>query len=132
MSSKQTITAYYMVVDALQLITFMEKAFDAKVGKVVNLGDTKKITHAEMQVGNSTLFFADSSANGLCGPECHDKNEEPSVIHFWISVADAQKTFDAAVAAGATAIMPIADQETAYVGGIVDPFGNLWWIHSEK
>lgn len=132
MSNKQTVTAYYMVVDAQQLIAFAKKAFGAKVGKIVNLPGTEKITHAEMEIGSSTVYFADSSANGLCGPECHDKNEQPSVLQLWLSVDDAGKTYEDAVAAGATGIMPVADQGDAYVGGIVDPFGNLWWIHSNK
>ncbi len=132
MSTTQTITPYYMVVDAQQLITFTKSAFDARIGKITNLPGTDKITHAEMQIGNSTLFFADSSANGLCGPECHDKNEQPSTVQLWLSVDDAKKAYQKAVAAGATGVMPVADQGEAYVGGIVDPFGNLWWIHSSK
>lgn len=132
MSSKQTVVPYYMVVDAQQLIKFVKEAFGAKIGNITNLPESDKIVHAQMQIGNSKLFFADASANGLCGPECHDKNEEPSTVQFWLNVADADDTYKKAIAAGATGVMEVADQENTRFGGIADPFGNLWWIQSVK
>ena len=63
----------------------------------------------------------DDSVVRLSGPIAYD-----DVIAAYVDNADA--TFQTALDAGAKSIMPPADQPYGRSGGIIDPFGNTWWI----
>jgi PhnB protein len=49
---------------------------------------------------------------------------------MFVIVPDADRTYEKALANGATTIMPPADQEYGRSGGVTDPYGNVWWITS--
>jgi PhnB protein len=51
----------------------------------------------------------------------------------YLYVDDADAVFNKAIAAGATVVIPIADQFYGdRMGGVRDPQGNLWWIATRK
>lgn len=126
---KQTIIPYFMVLDATQFIDFTAKVFEAKVVRVDKLGETEGVVHGEMEIGYSTIYFADTSADGSCGPGiCGELNNDgPVPIQMYIQVENASDTYQAAVAEGATPLME-PTEETGNMAGFVDPFGNLWWV----
>jgi uncharacterized glyoxalase superfamily protein PhnB len=121
-----------MVGSATQFITFTQRAFDAEVIAVTRLnGNSEGIIHGEMRIGNATLYFADTSHDGSCGPQCHNPDADSlSSIQLFIYVEDAGDTQRLAIEAGAVEIMEVSDQGDGRMGGIIDPFGNLWWIKS--
>ncbi|OLO37049.1 hypothetical protein BTR23_14015 [Alkalihalophilus pseudofirmus] len=64
----QTVIPYFRVLNAPQFIEFTKKVFQAEVVKIDKLEGTEGVIHAEMNIGNSTIYFADTSADGSCGP----------------------------------------------------------------
>jgi PhnB protein len=124
---------YYMVNDAKQFIAFMEAAFDAKKGKIIHLEGTEKVIHGELLLGKGALFFADASADGLCGPECAQEDHKEvhqhhkSMVQLFVYVSDVESVCTRAERHGATIVMPPADSGDGLMGGFVDPFGTLWW-----
>jgi PhnB protein len=54
---------------------------------------------------------------------------------MFLYVEDADATFDRAIAAGATELMPVEDSNDGdRRGGVTDPFGHVWYIatHTEN
>ena len=47
---------------------------------------------------------------------------------MFIYVENADETFKKAIDAGATSLMPPDDHPYGRSGGVIDPFGNTWWI----
>lgn len=64
----QTIVPYFMVLSAPQFIDFTKKVFHAEVVNVEKLEGTEGVIHAEMKIGESTIYYADTSYDGSCGP----------------------------------------------------------------
>ena len=126
---KQTIVPYFMVLNAPQFMEFTKKVFQAEVVKIDELEGTEGVVHAEVIIGNSTIYVADTSADGSCGPGvCGDINTGGLVpIQMYIHVANATDTYNKAITEGATPLMAPSG-ETGNMGGFVDPYGNLWWV----
>ena len=114
-SDYQQVMPYLIIKDAAGFIKFMEDIFGAKE-KMKHMRDESVIMHAEITVGESVIMFADSTADYA-----------PTTGGFFIYVADADATYNKAIAAGATSLMPVYDMPYGRSGGIVDPFGNTWW-----
>ncbi|WP_089970908.1 hypothetical protein [Lihuaxuella thermophila] len=88
-----------------------------------------------MKIGESTIFFADTSHDGSCGPGvCGElKNDGLVPIQMFIYVENVADVYKRAMEAGATSIMEVSEEErNGQMAGIVDPFGNLWWMKSMK
>ncbi|MBD8069628.1 VOC family protein [Bacillus sp. PS06] len=130
----QTIVPYFMVLSASQFIEFTKDVFQSEVINVNKLGDTEGVIHAEMKIGESIIYFADTSHDGSCGPGvCGDlKNDGLVPIQMYIYVENATDTYKKAIKAGATSIMEVMeDGEGGSMAGFVDPFSNLWWVQSK-
>lgn len=125
--------AYYMVSSAAQFIDFAKEAFGAEILDVTHLREgSEAIVHGEMKIGDSTLLFADASPEKIaCGEECQNP-DEPSTVQLWVYVENAEDTVKKTVELGATVIQEVEKQEDGDFGGIIDPFGNLWWIKSVR
>jgi len=116
----QTITPYLIIPGAVKFIRFLQDVFGAtEKYKAMRTEDT--VMHAEMIIGNSTIMLADST---------DEHSSQPAGL--FINVPDADATFQKAVDAGATVIMPPADQDYGRSGGVKDAFGNTWWITTVK
>lgn len=129
---KQTIVPYFMVLSAPQFIEFIEKVFNGEVTAAEKLEGTDGIIHGEMKIGESIIYFADTSADGSCGPSvCGDLNNEGLVpIQMFIFVENLSETYNTAIAAGAVSIMEPGEETTGQMAGFADPFGNLWRVKS--
>ena len=114
----QKVMPYLIIKRAAEFITFMQQVFGA-IEKMRHMRDEHTIMHAEITVGECVIMLADATGT-----------YEPRTGGFFIYVADADITYNLAVAKGATAISPVTDQPYGRSGGVIDPFGNTWWITS--
>ena len=121
------LTPYLMVDDASAAIDFYTRAFGAAEMMRLVAGDGR-IGHAELRVGEATFMLADEHPEqvpNMRGP----RTVGVTTVSLHLSVPDVDAVYAQAVAAGATAERPVADQpygERTRV--LVDPFGHRWFI----
>ncbi|HWB85876.1 MAG TPA: VOC family protein [Bryobacteraceae bacterium] len=124
-----SLTPHLAVNGASSYIDFLKRAFGAvELGR--SPGPGGKLMHASVRIGDSVLMFADDFATefGL-PPLAHGRL--PLVLHLY--VADADKAFAQATAAGCEVVMPLADQFWGdRYGHVRDPFGFVWAIATHK
>lgn len=84
-----------------------------------------KIGHAELAFGDSVLMLSDAWPGAGAQPPADGR----TTVGLHLYVEDADATFAAAVAAGAAAVQPVAQQFYGdRTGQVRDPFGHLWTI----
>ncbi len=89
--------------------------------------DGQKIMHAELLLGDSRFFVVDEFPDSMKSPAT--LGGTPVTLHLYVANVDA--LFERAVDAGATVLMPVADQFWGDRYGILsDPFGHRWSIAS--
>ncbi len=121
-----TVTPSFMFKDTKKALEFYQKAFGAKVLGIFPGMDGKGIMHAEMQIGDSILMMGDEMG-GPKSPSAETLGASP--ISLFIYVPDADALYKKAVAAGATADMPVAEMFWGdRAGSVKDPFGYSWMI----
>jgi uncharacterized glyoxalase superfamily protein PhnB len=112
-----TVTPYFIVRGAADLIAFMQQAFGAQERERHGRPDGK-IMHAEVRIGDSIVMLGDAS------PEF-----EPARTSIHLYVDDVDGTYRSALDAGGTSLREPEDQ---FYGdrsaGIQDRFGNQWWL----
>ena len=120
------VSPHLTVRDAAAMIEFYKKAFGAVEKRRAPGPDGKSIMHAEVKIGDSTIFLNDEFPEmGALSPI--DLKTSPVTLHLFVE--DADKQFAQAISAGATVVMPLADQFWGDRYGIVrDPSGHLWSI----
>ncbi|MBA5686269.1 VOC family protein [Rugamonas apoptosis] len=124
-----TITPHIICEGAANAIEFYKKAFNAvELSRLP--GPDGKIMHAMLRIGDSTLMLNDAFPDcGGFGPLA--LKGSPVTIHLYVNDVDA--TFNQAVAAGATAKMPVADMFWGdRYGMLVDPFGHHWSVATHQ
>lgn len=114
--------------DAAGAIAFYKAAFGAVELYRLNDPDSGKIGHAELTINGSMFMLADEypefnkSAKTLGG----------SPVKLSLMVDDVDAAFERAVAAGATAVRPPADQFYGHrCANVSDPFGHVWMLAKE-
>jgi PhnB protein len=118
-----TVTPYFTVPCSAEAIAFYTKAFGAVERMRLTLPDGG-IAHAEITIGDSVIMLGDE--NPVWG------NKSPKTLGGTpagcnLAVPDVDAAFDRAVAAGATVLMPVADQFYGERSGtVLDPFGHKW------
>ena len=125
-----SITAGLVVKGARKAIDFYKKAFGAKELGVMPGPDGNSVMHAELKIGDSKFYLSDEM------PEMGARSPQSiggTAVTLNIYTEDADATFKAAIAAGATVKMPIADQFWGdRYGTVTDPFGHMWGIATHK
>ena len=105
-------------------VEFYKVAFGAQ--ELFRHDDPNGAVVAQLSVGQSDFWLADES------PEHFNFSPETlggGTSRMVLIVEDPDTTFKQAVAAGAKAVWPVADQPYGWrVGRIVDPFGHHWEI----
>ncbi|CAH0284933.1 VOC family protein [Roseomonas sp. CECT 9278] len=119
-----TLTPYLSVSDPASAIAFYQKAFGARERMRLMMPDGS-IGHAEIDIGDSVMMLGGAWPQmGFAPPE---GTAVSVMLHLYVEDADA--VFDRAVAAGATALVPV---ETKFYGdrsgSLRDPFGHRWSI----
>ncbi len=124
-----TVTPHLVCAGASDAIAFYVKAFGAT--ELMRMpGKDGKLMHACILIGNSRVFLADEFPEwGGFGPL--SLKGSPVTIH--LQVEDADAAYAKAVAAGATATMPLQDMFWGdRYGQVKDPFGHQWAIATHK
>lgn len=119
-----SITPYLTVQGADAAIAFYKKIFSAKeVGRLTMMG---KVGHAELSIGNATLYLSDEFL------EWGNKSPQTlggSPVTIALRVEDVDAVFKAATDAGATALEVVKDAFYGErMGVFADPFGHRWHV----
>ena len=121
-----TVTPHKVVRNAPEAIEFYGKAFGAEEVVRVSGPDGKSVMHAEVQIGDTRLMIgSEYPGPGAKAPE----TVKGTTITVHMYVPDVDRSFDRAVAAGATAMMQPRDMFWGdRMGKVADPFGHHWSI----
>ena len=123
-------TPYLTVHDGNTALEFYAAAFGAvEMMRVVMDEATGQLGHAEFRIGDTAFFLSDEFAEmGVVSP----RTLGGTAMAIHLDVDDVDSVFDAAVAAGADAFSPPADQpHGARHGLVIDPFGHRWMISQQ-
>jgi len=126
-----TATPYLIVAGADAAIGFYKEAFGAT--ELMRHADPDgKVRHAEVMIGDSPIMIGEEFPAEFpewLGP----KARGGSPVHIYLYVEDADGVFNRAIAAGATAIQPMKDQDYGdRMGGLADPSGHVWYVATHK
>lgn len=119
-----TVNVYLHPLGADKMIEFLKPAFGAEEVLVYRLEPEGPVVHAKIRIGSSVLEMGEAH-----GPY------QPMPTMFFLYVDDVETWYQRAVAAGATSISEPEDKPYGgRVGGVTDPFGNIWYIatHLQK
>ena len=126
-----SVTPHLILEDAAKTIEWYTRAFGAvERGRAV--GPDGKIMHAEIRIGNSSLYVNDPMGEGR-SPK--DLGGVP--VNLWIYTEDADALYNRAVAAGAkVAPGPMGQMQDQFwgdrCGTLIDPSGYFWTIATRK
>ena len=112
-----TVTPYLMVVHTEPVLDFLRRAFLAE--EVYRTTGGAGGTHIEVQIGDSKVMLGGDTPGGNAAvPVC-----------LFVYVEDTDAVYEAALEAGATSMIPPGDNfEEKRGAGVIDPFGNQWFI----
>ncbi len=113
----QGLMPYLMLDDAAGFIEFIKNVFDAEMTHE-SMRDGI-IGHCEAVISGGTIMFSQSRGEWKAAP-----------ANMFVYVSDADGCYNKAIAAGASSITEMEDQEYGRSGGVKDPNGNVWWITS--
>jgi PhnB protein len=112
----QRIMPYLIIENAASFFEFTQKVFGAEE-RFKAMRDEKLIMHAEISIGGSVIMFADAT-------ELYKER----TAGMFMYVDDCDAVYKQALDKGATSVMVPADQGHGRRAGILDPFGNTWWM----
>ncbi|MBL8878841.1 MAG: VOC family protein [Phycisphaerales bacterium] len=118
---------HLVVQGASDAIEFYKKAFGATELIRMPAQDGKRLMHAELSIGPSTLYLCDDFPE-FCGGKSRAPKSlggTPVTIHQYVQSCD--EAMAKAAAAGATVTMPAQDMFWGdRYGQVTDPFGHHW------
>ncbi len=113
----QSVIPYLVVADAEKELDFLKRVFDAQEAHI-SRDPSGRIAHADLKIGDSSLMMAQAFGQWKAVPAA-----------IYIYVPDVDKTYQRAIAAGATSVMEPADQ---FYGdrnaGVKDSNDVQWWM----
>lgn len=119
------ISPYLVVQDAKRALGWYAEALGAReIARLPGANDT--VMHAEFRIGDSVVMLGEAMPEmGAVGPK-HLGGTPVSLVCY---VEDVDAAFARAIAAGATAERPPADQPFGdRMGTLLDPFGHRWHL----
>jgi PhnB protein len=118
-----TATPYLIISGAAQAIDFYRNVFGAT--ELLRMADPDgRIAHAEIKIGDSVIMLADE-APGHRSP----RSLGGAAVSTMLYVENVDDCFNRAIAAGAKAQRPLANQFYGDRSGTIeDPFGHVWTI----
>ena len=119
---------YLIFAGCAQAMEFYKKAFGATEVMCMK-GPEGRVTHAEVQIGDSVIMMADEhpqwDAYGA-------KHYGGSPVSLMLYTEDTDAMYRQAIAAGAESLREPADQPYGIrMSGVQDPFGYKWWIGTQ-
>ncbi len=118
-STHQSVMPYLMVAGAAGFSVFAAQVFGATVTMSRLREGSNVVMHSELQIGGSTIMYCDATEQWA-----------PQTANLFVYVPNADDTYAAALAAGATVVMEPNTQDYGRTCGVTDPYGNTWWITS--
>ncbi|MBL7952076.1 MAG: VOC family protein [Flavobacteriales bacterium] len=113
----QRLMPYYLVHDADAFMRFVKDAFAATDREIHHDADGR-VMHAELTIGDSVLMLGQATEQWAARP-----------TSCYLYVADTDATHEHCLKAGCTEIY--APKDEAYgvrSSGILDRWGNTWWL----
>lgn len=117
---QQVVMPYLIIPNAIKFFDFVRKVFDGQES-AKHLNEDQSLMHGEVNIGGSTIMFGNSG-----------DQYPPQPAGLYINVEDADVTFQRALDNGAKVIMEVSDKDYGRTGGVIDPFGNTWWITASR
>jgi len=118
---------HLVVNGAMKAIEFYKKAFGAEEMFRMPAEDGKRLMHAEIRIGPSTVYLCDDFPE-YCGGKSRTPDAlggTPVVLHSYVPDCDA--AIERATRAGAAVEMPAQDMFWGdRYGTVKDPFGHSW------
>jgi PhnB protein len=116
---------YLKVKGGKAALAFYTSAFGANEEYRAYGQDGERIMHARFRVNGGAILLSDDFPEFRGGTE----SPPPDGVTIHLEVDDADRWWDRAVSAGATIVMPLADQFWGdRYGQVKDPFGHSWSI----
>ena len=126
-----TVSPHLAVRGGVEAMEFYKKAFSAEEHGRFMAPDGKRLMHGELKIGDSIVMLGEENPQKGCpGPQ----SVGGTTVSLYLYVPDVDRVFSQATAAGAKAVMPVADMFWGdRAGTIADPFGHQWTIatHTE-
>ena len=123
-----TVTPYLTVSDSARAIDFYKRAFGAEELSRLN-GPDGKVAHAEIKIGDSIIMLSDEMPGWGRSPQ----SLGGTAVDIFLYVADVDRIFNQAIAAGAKVAMPVGDMFWGdRYGRVTDPFGHSWSLATHK
>ena len=123
----RTVTPYMIFRNADKAVEYYKQAFDA-VEKMSQKDDYGRIVHAELMIGDSLVMISEATERFPELRSIEDMSGSAVQIFFYREGVDA--IVAKAVAAGGELRYPVDDKPYGRSGGVVDPFGLIWWVTS--
>lgn len=122
----RSVTPYLAIKGADKALEFYKRAFGA-VARPICLTDPQgRVVHAEMMIGDSILMIGEESLQ-YAAPS--PLTLGGTSVKLAITVDDVDTFVARAVEAGATLVMPVADQFYGERSGrVADPYGHQWIV----
>ncbi|WP_264550695.1 VOC family protein [Flavobacterium sp. N2038] len=115
----QSIIPYLILKDTSEFFDFTNKVFDAEKGSREILREDGTVMHAEIIISGNTIMITDEN-----------KDWPSQTAHLFVYVPDVDGTYQKALNNGAKNVMDVTTKNSRTACGVVDPFGNVWWISS--
>lgn len=120
----RTVTPHLAVDGAAKAVEFYTAAFGARELLRQTTPDGK-VLHSRLRIGDSLVMLADVFPGGSMAPS--GSSSQPVYLHLY--VADVDRVWKRALAAGARSVMPLDDMFWGErYGQLQDPFGHRWSI----
>jgi PhnB protein len=108
-----------------EAVEFYVKAFGGSQEVLHLAQDGKRVMHARIAINGGLLMISDDFSD--------DGAAAPAAVMLHLQVKDADAWFEKAIAAGATVLVPLADQFWGdRYGQLSDPFGHRWSFGGPK
>ena len=122
-------TPYLVVKGAGDAIGWYQRIFGAQLAFKLDAPDGS-VMHSELTVGPARFMLTEERLeHGSRSPKTLGGSATMQIVY----VPDADAVYNAALAAGATAGMPMGDQFWGdRSGSLTDPFGHQWFISTHK
>jgi PhnB protein len=108
---------YSILDDATAFLAYAIKVFGATEQLIVPGQDGRGIMHGEIKIGDAVIMFAGSTASW-----------KQKTSGMFLYVEDVNRTYNAGIEQGGTALQKPEQKEYGFSAGFEDPFGNQWWI----
>jgi uncharacterized glyoxalase superfamily protein PhnB len=124
----RSLTPYLATHDPAAAIDWYIEVFGAELLDDPIVMPDGRIGHAELRIGDAVMMLA--------GEYPEEDHRSPidlggSTVAIQVYVEDSDATYALAVARGATALRPIAENYGARGGVIRDPFGHRWFVQTQ-